>query len=65
MSGDKAEAGQGLRRTVRVALGERSYDVVIGPDLLGDLADLAIERFGETRFAIVTDEHVAQPDGVI
>jgi 3-dehydroquinate synthase len=49
-----------LRRSVRVALGERSYDVIIGPDLLRDLGDYAVERFGQTRFAVVTDEHVAK-----
>ncbi len=54
------ESAKGLRQTVRVALGERSYDVIIGPGLIGELADLAVERFGQTRFAIVTDEHVAQ-----
>jgi 3-dehydroquinate synthase len=53
-------AGADLRRTVRVALGERSYDVVIGPGLIAELADLATRHFGDVRFAIVTDEHVAR-----
>jgi 3-dehydroquinate synthase len=49
-----------LRQTVRVALDERSYEVIIGPDLLDDLPALAAECFGATRYAIVTDEDVAK-----
>lgn len=46
-------------KTVRVALGERAYDIVIGRDLLSSLGErLAALRPG-ARAAIVTDETVA------
>jgi 3-dehydroquinate synthase len=43
-----------------VALGERSYDVLIGPGLLEDAGELIASRIGHARCAIVTDEHVAE-----
>lgn len=46
-------------RKVRVELGERSYDVLIGPGLLQGAAGLLPQRFGGARYAIVTDERVA------
>ena len=61
MSGEgMTPLAENLRQTVRVALDERSYDVIIGPDLLDDLPALAAECFGATRYAIVTDAHVAK-----
>src|SRR5262245_1779977 len=45
--------------TVRVGLGERSYDVLIGAQLLPRAADLIQARLGAPRCAIVTDENVA------
>ena len=45
--------------TVPVALGERSYEVLIGPGLLGRAPELIAARFGAARCAIVTDAHVA------
>jgi 3-dehydroquinate synthase len=45
--------------TVRVALGDRSYDVLIGPGLLGRAPDLIKARLGGARCAIVTDDNVA------
>jgi 3-dehydroquinate synthase len=44
---------------VRVALGDRSYDVLIGPGLLGGAPDLIGARLGRARCAVVTDENVA------
>jgi 3-dehydroquinate synthase len=44
---------------VPVALGARSYDVLIGPRLLADAPQLLEARFPQARFAIVTDSHVA------
>jgi 3-dehydroquinate synthase len=44
---------------VRVALGDRSYDVLIGPGLLGCAPDLIKARLGSARCAIVTDDNVA------
>jgi 3-dehydroquinate synthase len=45
--------------TVRVGLGERSYDVLIGASLLPQAASLIHGRLGAPRCAIVTDENVA------
>jgi 3-dehydroquinate synthase len=45
--------------TVRVSLGERSYDVLIGTDLLQRAADRIGGRLGAARCAIITDENVA------
>jgi 3-dehydroquinate synthase len=45
---------------VRVSLGERSYDVLIGPELLAKAAELIEARLGAPKCAIVTDETVAK-----
>lgn len=47
-------------RTVPVALGTRSYDVLIGPDLLPEAGRLIATRLGKAKCAIVTDENVAR-----
>jgi 3-dehydroquinate synthase len=44
---------------VRVALGARAYDVLIGPGLLAGAASLIDRRLGARRCAVVTDENVA------
>lgn len=46
-------------RTVPVALGDRSYDVLIGPDLLAEAGRLIATRLKRTKCGIVTDENVA------
>jgi len=46
-------------RAVRVPLGDRAYDVLIGPGLLGRAGDLIGARLGKARCAIVTDGNVA------
>jgi 3-dehydroquinate synthase len=46
--------------TVRVGLGERSYDVLIGAGLLAGAPQLIEARLGAARCAIVTDENVAK-----
>jgi 3-dehydroquinate synthase len=46
-------------RTVRVPLGDRAYDVLIGPGLLGEAGRLIASRLGGPKCAIVTDENVA------
>ncbi len=46
-------------RTVPVALGARSYDVLIGPDLLAEAGRLIAGRLGKAKCGIVTDENVA------
>lgn len=45
---------------VHVALGERAYDILIGPHLLDEAGGILSERFPGRRFGIVTDETVAQ-----
>ncbi len=45
--------------TVRVALGDRAYDIVIGPGLLGGVGRRLAEIAPGTRAAIITDETVA------
>jgi len=47
-------------RTVAVPLGERAYDVLIGPDLLAEAGRLIAGRLGKARCGIVTDENVAR-----
>ncbi len=47
-------------RTVPVALGARSYDVLIGPDLLAEAGRLIAGRLGKAKCGIVTDENVAR-----
>lgn len=47
------------RRVVRVELGQRSYDVLIGPGLLDEAARLIAATVGRRRCVIVTDENVA------
>ena len=45
--------------TVRVELGPRSYDVLIGEGLIAETLKHATAAFGTARYAIVTDENVA------
>jgi 3-dehydroquinate synthase len=47
-------------RTVPVSLGARSYDVLIGPDLLAEAGRLIATRLGKGKCAVVTDENVAR-----
>lgn len=51
--------GSGRTATVTVALGERAYEVHIGPGLMARAADLIAARLGRARCAIVTDRNVA------
>ncbi len=44
--------------TVRVNLSDRSYDILIGHGLLGEIGKLAAERLGRKRGVVVTDSHV-------
>ena len=45
-------------RTIRVELGARSYDIVVGPGLMDRAGALLAERLGERRTVIVTDTNV-------
>jgi 3-dehydroquinate synthase len=47
-------------RTVNVPLGNRAYDVLIGPGLLARAGELINARLGAARCAIVTDANVAR-----
>ena len=44
---------------VHVALGERAYDILIGPRLIDEAGAILAEKFPGRRYGIVTDEHVA------
>jgi 3-dehydroquinate synthase len=46
------------KTTVRISLGERSYDVVIGPGLAARSGDLIATRFPSARCAVVTDSNL-------
>ena len=45
--------------TVRVDLGTRSYDILIGPGLIDQLGQAIADRYGIVRAGIVSDSHVA------
>jgi len=47
-------------RTVKVPLGDRAYEVLIGPGLLQRAGELIGARLGRARCAIVTDANVAK-----
>jgi 3-dehydroquinate synthase len=47
-------------RVIEVALGARSYEVLVGHGLLGRAAALIAERLGSRRVGIVTDENVGR-----
>lgn len=47
------------RKTVRVNLGDRSYDILIGPGLIATAAGEITGRLKGRRMAVITDEHVA------
>lgn len=48
------------QHTVPVSLGARSYDILIGPDLLSEAGRLIATRLGKGKCAVVTDENVAR-----
>ena len=47
------------RRTVRVNLGDRSYDILIGPGLIAAAGREIASRLKGRKIAVVTDAHVA------
>src|SRR5215217_4144792 len=49
-----------ISHTVHVALGERAYDILIGPNLLDDAGAILAEKFPGRRYGIVTDTDVAR-----
>ncbi|MEO0678214.1 MAG: 3-dehydroquinate synthase [Pseudomonadota bacterium] len=48
-----------MRETVHVPLGERAYDVVLGPGLLAEAGEAIAPLLARPRVAIVTDAQVA------
>ncbi|MCB1504397.1 MAG: 3-dehydroquinate synthase [Hyphomicrobiaceae bacterium] len=46
-------------RAVPVPLGDRAYEVLIGPGLLQQAGRIIPQRLGQARYGIVTDENVA------
>ena len=52
-------SGDSAHRTVRVGLGARSYGIVIGPGLLGQMGPLAAQAAPGAKCVIVTDATVA------
>jgi 3-dehydroquinate synthase len=59
MASPEPPAATAGERTVRVDLGDRAYDVLVGPGLVARAGDLIAARFGKARAAVVTDENVA------
>jgi len=49
-----------IDHTVHVALGERAYDILIGPRLIDEAGSILATRFPGRRYGIVTDETVAR-----
>jgi 3-dehydroquinate synthase len=47
------------KRTVRVDLGDRSYDILIGPGLIASAGREIAGRLKGRKIAVITDEHVA------
>ena len=60
MASPDTPAAMPAERIVHVDLGARSYDVLVGPDLVARAGDMIVSRFGRARAAIVTDENVAR-----
>jgi 3-dehydroquinate synthetase len=60
MATPETSAAALAERIVHVDLGARSYDVLVGADLVGRAGDMIVSRFGKARAAIVTDENVAR-----
>ncbi|MBO6638575.1 MAG: 3-dehydroquinate synthase [Roseitalea sp.] len=50
---------QALHQSVHVDLGDRSYDIIIGPGVLGETGTRLAALAPDARCAIVTDENVA------
>jgi len=50
-----------VTKTVRVDLGDRAYDILIGAGLIADAGSQIAARLKGKRMAVITDEHVAGP----
>ena len=49
-------------RSVQVPLGDRAYEVLIGPGLLAKAGELIAARLGAPRCGIVTDDNVPRAE---
>ncbi len=45
---------------VRIDLGERSYDVIVGSDLIANAGTLITEHLGSAKVFVISDENVAE-----
>jgi 3-dehydroquinate synthase len=50
--------------TVRVELGERSYDILIGSRMLGDASARVARQLGMTHAVVITDDNVETPHAI-
>jgi 3-dehydroquinate synthase len=50
--------------TVRVELGERSYDILIGSQMLPDVSARVARRLGMSHAVVITDDNVETPHAV-
>ncbi|MGA8552658.1 MAG: 3-dehydroquinate synthase, partial [Stellaceae bacterium] len=53
-------AGEASYERLRVALGERAYDIVVGPQLIGGAGREILPLMRRRHAVVVTDENVAQ-----
>ena len=51
-------------QTIRVELGERSYDIEIGSGNLGQIGRFVAERGDVSHAVVITDENVEKPHGM-
>ncbi|QPM89695.1 3-dehydroquinate synthase [Pseudooceanicola algae] len=59
MTTETAKTPEALRETLRVSLGERSYEILIGPGLLAEAGAHIAPFLRRKRVAVLTDETVA------
>src|SRR3972149_3655749 len=52
-------------QTVRVKLGLRSYDIVIGTGILSGLGKFVLERGKATQAVLITDDNVQKPHATV
>ncbi len=50
-------------RVVTVGLGERAYDIHIGPGVAGNIGDLILQKFGPRKLVVITDKNVDEHHG--
>src|SRR5207245_2596467 len=63
IDGAEGPVGAAAMKSVRVGLGERSYDVLVGQGLIGRAGELMRPFLARGRTAVVTDETVERLHG--